>query len=42
MSNYFYDMIPADELERLPYISTMGQFVVWMELQYHDLPSLSD
>jgi long-chain acyl-CoA synthetase len=42
MSNYFYDMIPADELERLPYISTMGQFVVWMELQYHDLPALSD
>ncbi|MBR3074333.1 MAG: AMP-binding protein [Bacteroidales bacterium] len=42
MSNYFYDMIPAEELARLPYIPTMGEFVEWMGMQYADSPAVSD
>ena len=42
MSNYFYDMIPRKELERLPYIPTVGEFVEWMEKEYADSPAVSD
>ncbi len=42
MSNYFYDMLPADELARLQYIPTVGEFVEWIEKQYADSPALSD
>ena len=42
MSNYFYDMIPQEELARMPYIPTVGEFVEWMEKEYADSPSLSD
>ena len=42
MSNYFYDMVPREEMERLPYLPTMGEFVTWMEKTYADMPALSD
>ena len=42
MSNYFYDLVPREEMERMPYIPTMGEFVEWMEKEYADLPALSD
>ena len=42
MSNYFYDMIPREELERMPYFPTVGEFVEWMEKTYADMPALSD
>ena len=42
MSNYFYDMLPKEELERLPYIPTVGEFVEWIGKQYADMPALSD
>ena len=42
MSHYFYDMIPREELERMPYLPTMGEFVTWMEKEYADMPALSD
>lgn len=42
MTNYFYDMIPAGELARLPYIPTVGEFVEWLERTYPDNPALSD
>ena len=42
MSNYFYDMLPADELARLHYIPTVGEFVEWIEKEYADMPALSD
>ena len=42
MSNYFYDMIPQEELARMPYIPTVGEFVEWMEKEYADSPALSD
>ena len=42
MSNYFYDMIPREELERMPYLPTVGEFVEWMEKEYAASPALSD
>ena len=42
MSNYFYDMVPREEMERMPYLPTMGEFVEWMEKTYADRPALSD
>lgn len=42
MSNYFYDMLPKEEFERIPYIPTMGEFVEWMEKEFADMPALSD
>ena len=42
MSNYFYNMLPKEELERMPYLPTLGEFVEWMGKAYADLPALSD
>ena len=42
MSNYWRDMMVPEELARLPYISTLPEFVTWIEQQYSDLPALSD
>ncbi|MBR1570586.1 MAG: bifunctional demethylmenaquinone methyltransferase/2-methoxy-6-polyprenyl-1,4-benzoquinol methylase UbiE [Bacteroidales bacterium] len=42
MSNYFYDMLPREEFERIPYLPTVGEFVEWMEKEYADMPALSD
>ena len=42
MDNYFYDLLPADELARLHYIPTVPEFVNWLEETYADLPAVSD
>ena len=42
MSNYFYDMVPREDMERLHYIPTVGEFVDWIAKEYADLPALSD
>ena len=42
MSQYFYDMIPKEEFDRIPYLSTMGQFVDWFTKEYASMPALSD
>lgn len=42
MSNYFFDMIPKEEFERIPYLPTMGEFVNWFTKEYADMPALSD
>ncbi len=42
MSNYFYDMIPASEMEQLHYIPTISEFLGWLEEKYADLPALND
>ena len=42
MSNYFYDLLPKEEFERIPYLPTMGQFVDWFTKEYADSPALSD
>ena len=42
MKDYFYDLIPAEEREQLPYIPTVPEFVEWIEKKYADLPAESD
>lgn len=42
MDRYFYDMVPASELEQLRYIPTIPEFLGWIEEKYADLPALSD
>lgn len=42
MHQYFYDMIPAEELRQLSYFPTMPEFVAWMEEKYADLPAVCD
>ena len=42
MSNYFYDMLPKEEFERLPYFPTMSEFVDWFTKEYADNPAVSD
>ena len=39
---YFYNMLPKEELERIPYLPTMGEFVNWFTKEYADMPALSD
>lgn len=42
MSNYFFDMIPEDELAQVEYIPTIPQFITWIENKWGDLPAESD
>ena len=42
MANYFYDMIPREEFDRIPYLPTMGEFVEWIRKEYAAMPALSD
>ena len=42
MSQYFYDMIPAEELRQLSYIPTVAEFVAWIGEKYADNPAISD
>ena len=42
MSNYFFDMIPAEELAQLEYIPTLSRFVEWIGRKWADRPALSD
>ena len=39
---YFFNMLPKEEFERIPYLPTMGQFVDWFTKEYADNPALSD
>jgi len=39
---YFHNMLPKEEFEKLPYLPTMGQFVDWFTQQYAENPALSD
>lgn len=42
MSNYFYDMLPAEEAAQLKYIPTVPEFVEWIGKQYAECPAISD
>ena len=42
MGNYFYDMLPKEEFERIPYLPTMGEFVDWFTGEFADSPAVSD
>ena len=39
---YFFNMLPKEEFERIPYLPTLGQFVDWFTSEYAGLPALSD
>lgn len=39
---YFFNMLPKEEFERIPYLPTMGQFVDWFTKEFADMPALSD
>lgn len=42
MGNYFYDMIPAEELSQVSYIPTIPEFLAWIESKWGDRTALSD
>ena len=42
MSNYFYDLLPEEEMAQLSYIPTVPEFVEWIEQKWGDLPAVSD
>ena len=39
---YFFNMLPKEEFDRIPYLPTMGQFVDWFTKEYADMQALSD
>ena len=39
---YFYSLLSKEEIERLPYLPTMGEFVDWFTKEYADNPAISD
>lgn len=41
MNDYFFRMLPKEELDRLPYIPTVGLFVEWIQQQYANMPAVS-
>ena len=42
MSNYFHKLIPREELEKIPYLPTMGAFVNWFTDTYADSLAISN
>lgn len=42
MSNYFYEMIPSEELAQIKYIPTVPEFLTWIEAKWADRPALND
>lgn len=42
MNNYFYDMLPAEEMAQLSYIPTIPEFLGWIETKWADRPAVSD
>jgi len=42
MDNYFYDMIPASELEQVHYIPTISGFLDWIGTKWSERPAVSD
>ena len=42
MSQYFYDMLPAEEFQQLSYYPTVSSFVEWIAQKYADNPAISD
>lgn len=42
MSNYFYDLLPSEEMAQLSYIPTVPEFVEWIKGKWGDLPAVSD
>lgn len=42
MENYFYSMLPDDEMSQLKYIPTVPEFLNWIEEKWGDKPALSN
>ncbi len=42
MNDYFFNMIPREEKQRLSYIPTVPEFLAWLSTEYADRPALSD
>lgn len=42
MTNYFYNLLPSEEMAQLSYIPTVPEFVEWIEKKWGDLPAVSD
>lgn len=42
MGNYFYDMLPAEELAQLSYIPTVPEFLTWIEKKWSSRPAVSN
>ena len=42
MLNYFYEMIPAEELSLLHYLPTVPEYLDWITTQWAERPALSD
>lgn len=42
MGNYFFDLLPKEELEQIKYIPTLPEFVTWIENKWGDRPALSN
>ena len=42
MGNYFYDMIPAEELAQLSYLPTLADFLEKLKNDYADRKAVSD
>ena len=40
--DYFYNMVAAEDMQRLHYIPTVSEFVDWIAVEYADLPAISD
>ena len=40
--DYFYNMVAAEDMQRLHYIPTVSEFVDWIAAEYAELPALSD
>ncbi len=40
--DYFYNMVAAEDMQRLRYIPTVSEFVDWIAAEYAGMPALSD
>ena len=42
MDNYFYNLLPKEEMEQLHYIPTVPEFLDWIDKKWGSRPALSD
>ena len=42
MNNYFYSLLPEEEMSQLSYIPTVPEFLTWIGLKWGDKPAISD
>lgn len=42
MNNYFFEMLPAEEMKQLAYLPTIPEFLDWIQEKWADRPALND